>query len=766
MFRQQVFVLFLVYLGFFEGMAAIPSTDDHVQRILQNLTLKQKIGQMTQLDIATVMKPASSEIDITRLTYAFREYGVGSFLNSPFSGGIINNKSGWNVTEWLNVITSMQKVNLKYNSVPFIFGIDSVHGANYVYGATLFPHNLGIAATFNPELTKKAAEIAAKDTRAAGIPWTFSPVLDIGMMPLWARFYETFGEDPYVASTMGAAAVTGFQGKVQSNGQINNETKVAACMKHFIGYSDPKSGKDRSPAWIPDRMLYRYFVPSFKTAIDHGVATAMICSGQVNGIPVHASKELLTHLLRVQLKFGGMVVTDYQDIIRLHTVHHIAPDLRSAVKMAIDAGIDMSMVPLDYSFPSLLFDLVHCGEVSEARIEFSVTKILQLKKFVGLLDNPFPSMNSKWIATVGSAGDREISLQMARESITLLKNEHNVLPLQLRDSSSEMLSAVQQILVTGPSAHSLINQNGGWTIHWQGAVNDTEFAPYAGSTIFTGVKEVVEKMKSSAKVVYAEGCGLYAPSNEDEALKLAANSDVIIVAVGEAPEAEGPGDINDLTLPAAQLNYVQKLRTVAPTKIIVLVLVEARPRIITPVVSAVNAILMAYLPSIEGGRAIAEIIFGLTNPSGRLPFTYPAHTGDIGVPYYRPYSSPTSPAWEFGRGLSYTKFTYSNLLLSTSFLTSNQSLSVSVDVTNTGTRSGQEVVFLYLSQRYASVSPETKLLKRFTKVTLNPSQKQTIHFVLTTNDLIFIGVNNQPTIEDGEFVVEVGPLFQQFTYHA
>eukprot|EP01121_Diplochlamys_sp_Union-15-3_P013409 TRINITY_DN4155_c0_g4_i1.p1 TRINITY_DN4155_c0_g4~~TRINITY_DN4155_c0_g4_i1.p1 ORF type:complete len:742 (+),score=152.75 TRINITY_DN4155_c0_g4_i1:117-2228(+) len=700
---------------------------------------------MTQLDVSMILDYSTLQVDVKKLTSIVKEYGVGSFLNTPFTGGPIKGKIGFNVTDWIAFLTQVQKIVMENSnsSTPMVYGIDSVHGANYVYGATLFPHNIGVAASWNTDLANREGQITGKDSRAAGARWIFAPVLGVGVQPLWPRFYETFGEDPYLASVMGAAFITGVQGS-----DMSREPNLAATAKHYLGYPAPKSGKDRTPAWIPDRMLKRYFVPPFAAAFEAGVASIMINSGEINGVPVHASSQYLSDLLRDELNFDGVAVTDWQDIEKLQFYHHIAATPAEAVEIAVNAGIDMSMVPTDLSFPQILYQLVQQEIIPESRLDESVARILNFKEQVGLYSNPYPDPKSPYIATVGSQTDRTVSLNLVQESVTLLKNERNILPL----NASKPL----KILVTGPGGNSLVNQCGGWTFHWLGASSNQEF-PF-GTTIYQGVQNIV-----GSNVKYVEGCTVTELTNFQEAVEAADNSDVVIVALAEAPESETVGDINDLNLPQAQIQFVNVLDQVG--KPLIFVLLEARPRIFTSIEDSSDAILHAYLPGPEGGQGIADIIFGRVNPSGKLPFTYPAYTGDIGVPYYHKYSEnkATSPLFKFGFGLSYTTFTYSDLKLNATNLTIGHNLQVNVTVSNDGKYSGKEVVQLYVSDVYASITPEVSMLKRFTKIHLEPRQKTTLSFVLNQNDLSFYGINNDLVIEPGLFIVQVGNLQAQFT---
>jgi len=741
-----------------EQQEYISVRDSFVDNLLSKMSIAEKIGQMTQLDITTLTYPNSVQINETQLAYVCKNFFIGSFLNSPVSGEVMGDTHYLNTSDWINIINTIQQVSVESspNGIPMIYGLDSVHGANYVHKATLFPHNTGVAATFNPDFATKAAIITSKDTSAVGIPWVFAPVLGIGVQPLWSRIYETFGEDPYVASVMGAAAVRGFQGGNNSfDGPINGPSTVCTA-KHYFGYSDPESGKDRTSAWIPERMLRRYFLPSFDAAISAGAGTVMVNSGEVNGVPMHASYKYLTEVLRDELGFEGVAVTDWQDIEKLVYFHHTAADNTEAIMQALDAGIDMSMVPLDLSFPIALNQMVADGLVPESRLDISVKRILNLKYALGLFANPYANPSNKYLETVGQLEDREIAAQAAQESIVLLQNNNNVLPLNPAN--------LKNILVTGPSANNIRNLNGGWSVHWQGALGDYEF-PY-GTSILSGIQQLLNET-ADVNIQFEVGTEIDVALNQssiDAAVAAAQNSDVVIMVLGELPEAETPGDISDLTLdPNQQLLLASVIATGKP---VVLILVEARPRVIDPaLIAQCSAVLMAFLPGSEGGKPIADILFGNVNPSGKMPLTYPSATGDIGVPYYHKYSANgvTNPLFEFGHGLSYTIFNYTAISCNATLSAGGnytgqlgQYISVSVTITNTGSVQGKETALLYLSDLYAQVTPEVKMLRSFTKIDLAPNQSTTVQFVLNPFDFSFIGVDNKVTLESGQFVIMIG----------
>ncbi|TDW99210.1 glycoside hydrolase family 3 N-terminal domain-containing protein [Dinghuibacter silviterrae] len=719
----------------FLASVSFASAQSRVDDLLSKMTLEEKIGQMTQVTLDVVLRPGV-HIDTAKLKQALETYHVGSILNT--AGHALSRD------QWKELITDIQKEATGHTRlhIPVIYGIDAIHGVNYVLGATLFPQEIGQAATFNPELVRKAADITAYETRAAYIPWNFSPVLDLGKSPLWPRMYETYGEDPYLCKTMGAEAVKGYQGSV--SGAID-KYHVAACMKHYLGYSYPLSGKDRTPAWIPDRYMREYFLPSFREAVKAGARTVMVNSSQINGVPVHASHYLLTDVLRGELGFDGVIVTDWQDIKYLHDRHHIAATQEDAVLMAINAGIDMSMVPYDFSFYTYLLDLVKTGKVSVARIDASVRRILRLKEELGLFALPVP--HTEDYPDFGSEASRQVSLQAAEESITLLKNNNAALPLKTG----------ARILVTGPTANTLRSVDGGWSYSWQGDVND---ALGAGHATFL---DALRKKLGSDHVVYADSLS--------DALSAAAGVDAIVLFLGESSYAENPGNIDDLDLPFEQLHLAAELAKTG--KPVILVLAEGRPRIVTSADAVAAATLTVYYPGNEGGEALADILTGDVNPSGKLPFTYPRYANAL-VNYYRKFlenGNPDDqhgfhPLYEFGSGLSYTTFTYSHLRLSSPVLSGNGSLQVSVDVQNTGQREGKESVLLYTSQWYASISPDVKRLRAFRKIDLQPGETKTVTFALTPSDLAFIGDDNKPVTEPGQFTIRIGDQTVDFTYQS
>jgi beta-glucosidase len=736
--------------------AAGPERDNSkkIDAFLKRMTLEEKVGQMTQLAIGMISngRDQNIQIDPQKLDKAVGRYGVGSILNVS--------EQALTPDKWQEIIKQIQDAATKKTrlGIPVIYGIDSIHGANYVQGATLFPQEIGMAATWNPELMKRGSEIAAMETRAAGIPWSFSPVLDVGRQPVWPRFYETFGEDPYLAKVMGVAFVRGLEGS-----DVGSQDHVAASLKHYMGYSFPLSGRDRTPAWIPENYLREYFLPTFDAAVKAGAHTVMINSAEINGVPGHINHHILTDILRDELGFKGFVVSDWEDIKKLVTIWHVAATEKEATRMAIMAGIDMSMVPLDYSFSDNLIALVKEGSVPQWRIDQAVGRILKVKFELGLFENPMPNAALK--SKIGLPESRQASLQAARESMTLLKNANNLLPL----------AKDRKVLVTGPTADSLISLNNGWTYVWQGS----EEALYPGDR--PTIRRAIEAKAGAGNVTYVPGTKITrragSPSNstptnvETEvdipaAVRAADAADVVVLCLGEGSYTETPGNIPDLTLGEPQRKLAEAIE--ATGKPVVLVLVEGRPRIINRIADNASAVLMAYNPGNEGGQAVADVLFGDFNPCGKLPFTYPRFPNGLMTYDQKAFETESfdnagiRPQFEFGDGLSYTTFSYKDLRLNRKTIGASDQLSVSVTVTNSGRRPGKEVVQVYVSDLVASLSPAGKRLKRFAKIYLEPGQSRTLTFKLRRDDLSFIGANNKPVVEPGEFEVMIAGLQDKF----
>ena len=714
------------------------------ESLLQQMTLQEKVGQMTQLSIDTLHKGKPQKIELPpkideeQMDFILREKMVGSILNVPT--GFLPSRE-----EWYHYIKIIQEKAAETRlQIPVLYGIDAIHGMNYCKDATLFPQPISVAATFNTTLAEDIARTTAYECRAASLPWNFSPALDVGRQAAWPRFWESFGEDVLVNQLMGVASVRGYQGM-----DTRDKTKVMACLKHFTGYGLPLSGKDRTPAWIPERYLREYFLPAYDAAIQAGAMSIMVNSGEVNGIPVHASYFLLTEILRGQLGFEGLLVTDWQDIVFLHTRHRVASTMKEAVKMSVQAGIDMSMTPFDTQFTDLLIELVEEGTISESRIDVSVRRILKVKEQLGLFEEALHPMEN--YPLFGGVEHQKVSLDAAREAIVLLKNDNDVLPLP-KDA---------RILVCGPAADNKRALNGGWTASWQGDMAEEALED------FPSIWEAIQNIHSGHSE-YREGVSYTAETTVQEVIWKAQEADYIILCLGEDSYCEDLGNTNDLHLDERQTNLALALASME--KPLILVLAEGRPRIINKFAADCDAILGAFYPGPQGARAIAEILFGLLNPSGKLPFTYPQFSNSL-IPYDHKYSEDLdversgrsfNPQFEFGHGLSYTTFKYSSLKLNKKTFTEHEDIEVSVKVKNTGDRAGQESILLFVSDLYASITPPVKRLRAFQKIHLKAGEQQEVKFVIHPNDLAFIGKHNQWILEPGDFTVKISDLEASF----
>ncbi|GHA78526.1 glycoside hydrolase family 3 N-terminal domain-containing protein [Pontibacter akesuensis] len=718
------------------------ASSSRVDSLIAAMTIEEKVGQMTQVTIDLILEDdETTVVDMAKLRKALIEKNVGSILNVK--------GHAYTVDEWHKILTTIQDVATKETrlGVPVVYGVDAIHGANYIAGSTLFPHNIGTAASRNPEMARKIAEITAAEVRAAGIPWNFDPVLDIGRQPLWPRFEETFGEDVYLVKTMGAATIRGYE-----QDGLNQDHTVASCMKHFLGYSLPATGKDRTPSYIPETMLREYVLPPFREAVEAGAATVMINSGEINGVPVHGSKYYLTTILRDELGFEGVAVSDWEDVIRLHTRHRVAATPKEAVRMAVEAGLDMSMVPMDYSFYDLLVELVKEGTISEERIDLSVRRILNFKENLGLLDNPYPNAALK--SQVQKPEYDSVAYQAALESLTLLKNEGNVLPLKKG----------ARVLVAGPGANSLGTLHSSWSYIWQGS-DESQYPDKALTIVEALRKELGAKNVVSRSV---GDFGAAANYNVAQLKKDAQNVQAIILCLGEKAYAESPGVIDDLGLDANQLTLAKAAKETG--KPVILVLTQGRPRIISSIEPDVKAVLLAYRPSTFGAPAIADVLFGDHNPSGVLPFTYPRHAGDVvlydhkGTEKIREDQPNTygdkgfNPQWTFGHGLSYTTFQFSDLKVNATTFGANDQLQVTVKVKNTGSRAGKKAVELYSRDLYASITPSASRLRAYTKVDLAPGEEKEVRFSLKPEDLAFVNEAGKWVTEPGDFDLMVGDL--------
>ena len=725
---------------------SLNTIDEKVNALLAKMTLEEKVGQMTNLTLDAISKTDNSgkiiephEIDEQKLKERILKYHIGSFQN--VAGHTYSRE------HWYEIISAIQQMAMQDRlKIPALYGIDAIHGVTYTIGSTLFPHEIAMAATFNPQLAYKEGEISAYETRASYIPWNFSPVLDVAKIQVWPRIYETFGEDPYLVKTMGAAIIKGYQGN-----NVGDKYHVTSTMKHFLGYGDPLSGKDRTPAWIPDRYMREYFLPPFIEAVKSGARTLMVNSSEINGVPVHASKYLLTDVLRKELKFDGIVISDWMDVRYLHIRHHVAATEKDAVALAVNAGIDMCIVPYDCTFYDYLIESVHEGKVPMSRINESVRRILHVKYELGLFDRPVG--NPVEYPKFGSEEFKAVSYKAASEAITLLKNDNNLLPLKKNT----------RILVTGPTANTMRSLDGGWSYTWQGDQDDR----YAADK--NTILKALQQKAGKENVEYEPGSTFDSLQNINAAVEAAKRSDVVVLCLGESSYTENVGNIDDLNLPPAQIELASQMAKTG--KPVILVLAEGRPRIITPIASLSAATVMCYISGNEGANALADILFGDVNPSGKLPFTYPRAANAL-VNYYRKNiengnsddSHGYNPLYEFGYGLSYTTFRYSNLRLDKTTFKDSEDLNISVDITNTGRREGKESVLLYTSELYASITPDTKRLRAFDKISLQPGETRTVKFKINSVAISFINDESLRVTEPGEFKVKIGDQTQNFNY--
>ena len=734
---------------------AIPSDpviEANIQQWLKKMTLEEKIGQMCEITIDVVTDFEKSRYGFTlseaMLDTVIGKYKVGSLLNVPLS--VAQKKE-----VWAKAIRQIQEKSIKEIGIPCIYGVDEIHGTTYTLDGTLFPQGVNMGATFNRALVRRGAEISAYETKASCVPWTYAPVVDLGRDPRWPRMWENYGEDAYLNTVMGVEAVLGFQGSDPNHiGRYN----VAACVKHYMGYGVPVSGKDRTPSAIPrSELREKHFAP-YLAAIRAGALSVMVNSAVDNGMPFHANKELLTDWLKRDLNWDGLIVTDWADINNLCTRDHIAATKKEAIKIAINAGIDMSMVPYETSFCTYLKELVEEGEVPMSRIDDAVARVLRLKYRLGLFDNPYWDIAE--YDKFGSPEHAAEALRAAEESEVLLKNDGNLLPLKQGT----------KILLAGPNANSMRCLNGGWSYSWQGHRAD-EFAG-AYNTIY----EALCNKFGKDNITYEPGV-TYAPYKNDnwweenpveieKAVAAAANADVIIACIGENSYCETPGNLNDLTLSANQRNLVKALA--ATGKPVILVLNEGRPRIINDIEPLAKAVVHVMLPGNYGGDALANLLAGDVNFSGKLPYTYPKYINSLATYDYKPcenvgqmagnynYDAVMNVQWPFGFGLSYTSYAYSNLKVDKSSFAPGDVITVSVDVTNTGSVEGKESVLLYSSDLVASSTPDIKRLRGFDKISLKPGETKTVTLKLAADDLAFVGYDGLWRLEKGDFVLACG----------
>ncbi len=706
-----------------------------IDELLSQMTIEEKIGQMTQLNNSTIVTASNwgagsdlsitTKVDTAKLGKILREYHVGSFLNGVAEPA----------ATWYQFYKDIQDVNMKVSrlKIPIIYGVDHMHGPNYLAGGTVFPHAINTAATYNNQFPADMAHVTAIETADLGHLWLFAPVLDIARTPLWGRYYETLGESPYVSKTM----ATIFIKTIQSETEIA-PYKMAATAKHFLGYSDPKYGFDRGETDMSEQAMYEFHVPSFKAAIEAGIKSVMVNSGEVNGEPVHSSSRLLTQLLRDELKFKGVVVTDWEDIIRLYRNHRTAENEKDATYQAIIAGIDMAMTPYTTEFGDHMRALVKEGKVTEERIDLSVARILRMKLEIGLFENPLPR-NDRF-NRIGTPENHAKALEAARESIVLMKNE-NILPLDP--------TKIKNLLVSGPNANSKSALAGGWTLRWM--TSDEKLYPKEMLTIFGGL----QKEFPNSKVTLA--------ANTAELNAQASKADAIVIVVGEPAYSEGFGSIQDISLPDDQQELVKVAQ--ASKKPVILVMISGRPRVITKIYGDCKAVLFGGLPGFEGGQAVAEIISGKVNPSAKMSFNFPQSVNRL-LPHNHKISEvllaheiPNPIALvPFGSGLNYTTFEYSNLKLSDSVITSDAGeIQATVTVKNTGSREGKEAVLWFLFDEVASLSRPIRDLKYYEKKSIKPGESAEYTFTIRPNEsLWFPNKKGETILEDGHFTLTVG----------
>ena len=717
-----------------------------VESVLKGMTLEEKAGQMVQLSIMVIENGTRDDVDPAKMDVIFGKYKVGSILNVMQDRAFPREKTA-------DYLTKIQESSMKNIGIPCIYGLDMIHGASYLTDGTLFPQEINLAATFNRDYAKAMGEVMAYETRAAQCPWVFSPVMDLGRDPRWPRQWESFGEDPYLQSEMARIETVAIQGEDPNHIDLEH---AAVSIKHFMGYGVPHTGKDRTPAYIAENDLREKYFRPFKECFQAGALTAMVNSASINGVPTHANAILLSGWVKEQLGWDGMFVTDWADIDNLFNRDHVAADKREAVALGINAGIDMIMDPYDPECCNVIVDLVKSGDIPMSRIDDAVRRVLRLKVRLGLFDHPtwdreYPEFASEKFA--------KASYDAAVESEVLLKNE-GILPLK----------GTERILVTGPNANSLRTLNGGWSYTWQG--NADAFVPQFNTILEALQNRFPGKVTWVPAIVYNEGYGAWEDetvASIQQAVNAARQSDVVICCVGENTYCETPGNMNDLNLSRNQKDLVKAVA--ATGKPVILVLNEGRPRIIGDIEPLAKAVVDVMLPSNYGGDALAALLSGDENFSGKLPFTYPKyinslHTYDYKVSEHREvmdgsynYDAVMDVQWPFGFGLSYTSFAYGDFVLeSPADFKAGDVLKVSVKVTNTGDRAGKEAVLLYSSDLVASLIPDVKRLRGFEKVALEPGETKTVSFVVPAYELAFVGADGKWRLEAGDFRLSCGGL--------
>lgn len=721
-----------------------PKIEAQVEQTLKKLTLEEKIGQM--MELVTDLFGANDKngvfyIDEHKTDSILSRYKIGSILNAP-------NTCAPTAKQWEKYIAQIQKISMKRIGIPCVFGLDQNHGSTYTQGGTLFPQNINVAATFNREIARRSAEATAYETRAVSVPWTYSPTVDLGRDARWPRIWENFGEDCYLSSEMGKAMVYGFQGEDPNN---IDQYHIATSMKHFMGYGVPWTGKDRTPAYIsPADLREKHFAP-FLAGLQAGALTVMVNSASVNGVPMHANKEFLTGWLKEETGWDGVLITDWADINNLYTREMVAKDKKDALRIAINAGIDMIMEPYSCDACGYLVELVKEGKIPMSRIDDACRRVLRMKYRLDLFKNPTQKLKN--YPKFGGEEFAKLALEGATESMVLLKNEGNILPLQHG----------KKILLTGPNANQMRCLNGGWSYTWQGHRADEFAGKY--NTIYEAFCNEYgkENVILNQGVTYNEK-GKYWEENEpqiQEAVAAAKDADVIVACIGENSYTETPGNLTDLWLSENQRNLVKALAQTG--KPVILVLNEGRPLLIADIEPLAQGIINILIPGNMGGDALANLVSGKSNFSGKMPYTYPKEINSLANYDFKKseevgtmegaydYNAKITQQWGFGYGLSYTSYKYSNLKVSQSDFRHGDIIKVSVDVKNTGKVAGKESVLLFSSDLIASIVPDGRRLRAFDKVELQPGETKTMTFELKADDLAFVGWNGKWRLEEGDF---------------
>ena len=721
-----------------------PKIEAQVEQTLKKLTLEEKIGQM--MELVTDLFGANDKngvfyIDEHKTDSILSRYKIGSILNAP-------NTCAPTAKQWEKYIAQIQKISMKRIGIPCVFGLDQNHGSTYTQGGTLFPQNINVAATFNREIARRSAEATAYETRAVSVPWTYSPTVDLGRDARWPRIWENFGEDCYLSSEMGKAMVYGFQGEDPNN---IDQYHIATSMKHFMGYGVPWTGKDRTPAYIsPADLREKHFAP-FLAGLQAGALTVMVNSASVNGMPMHANKEFLTGWLKEETGWDGVLITDWADINNLYTREMVAKDKKDALRIAINAGIDMIMEPYSCDACGYLVELVKEGKIPMSRIDDACRRVLRMKYRLDLFKNPTQKLKN--YPKFGGKEFAKLALEGATESMVLLKNEGNILPLQHG----------KKILLTGPNANQMRCLDGGWSYTWQGHRADEFAGKY--NTIYEAFCNEYgkENVILNQGVTYNEK-GKYWEENEPQiqgAVDAAKDADIIVACIGENSYTETPGNLTDLWLSENQRNLVKELAKTG--KPVVLVLNEGRPRLIADIEPLAQGIIDILIPGNMGGDALANLVSGKSNFSGKMPYTYPKEINSLANYDFKKseevgtmegaydYNARITQQWGFGYGLSYTSYKYSNLKVSQSDFRHGDIIKVSVDVKNTGKVAGKESVLLFSSDLIASMVPDGRRLRAFDKVELQPGETKTMTFELKADDLAFVGWNGKWRLEEGNF---------------